>query len=202
MDRSLYEDLNGFAAHHAAVARVVEFLALDGIYVLFALLVLTAVAPPRWSGGRGRPAFVAAGLSTALALLVAKVVSDLVARPRPFVADPGSSHVLVNSATDYTFPSDHATAAFAIAVALTTRLPRLGYPALALAGAIAVSRVAAGVHYPADVLAGAAIGTACALILYLPGLRMRIDMLARTGGGLVDRFLATARNRVRRIDSG
>ncbi len=65
-----------------------------------------------------------------------------------------------------------------------------------------VSRVAAGVHYPADVLAGAAIGTACALILYLPGLRMRIDMLARTGGGLVDRFLATARDRVRRIDSG
>jgi undecaprenyl-diphosphatase len=126
---------------------------------------------------------VAAGLTAGLALLLAYVVAGVVDRPRPFVAHP-SAHLFVSHAADAGFPSDHATAAFAIAMALWLRHRVLGGIALALATLLALARVAIGVHYPADVLAGAAIGMAAALTLWLPPLRARIDRLADGVGGL------------------
>lgn len=63
--------------------------------------------------------------------------------------------------TDWTFqsfPSGHATTAFALAATVGFISERWFYPALALATAIAVSRVTGGVHYPSDVLAGAIVG--------------------------------------------
>jgi undecaprenyl-diphosphatase len=54
------------------------------------------------------------------------------------------------------------TAAFAIATALMAFTPRWGRIFLAVAGALAVSRVAVGMHYPTDVLAGALLGVAVA----------------------------------------
>ena len=175
MDRNLYEDINGYVAGHSTHAHLAEFLAVDAIYLLVVVLALLAVSPPRWTGAQGRPAFLSAGLSAALALGLAQVVSHLIARPRPFVAQPNHSQVLVDSARDFTFPSDHATAGFAIGTAITLRMPRVGAPLLVLVTCICVSRVAVGVHYPGDVLAGAALGAACAGLIWLPPIRSRID---------------------------
>ena len=50
--------------------------------------------------------------------------------------------------------------AFATAGAVAVLAPRLRWPVLALAAAIAVSRVYLGVHFWLDVLAGAALGLA------------------------------------------
>jgi hypothetical protein len=61
--------------------------------------------------------------------------------------------------TDPSFPSDHASAAFGIAVGILLIHRRAGYLFLSVAVLIAISRIATGMHYPTDVLAGAAIGT-------------------------------------------
>jgi undecaprenyl-diphosphatase len=58
------------------------------------------------------------------------------------------------------FPSGHAMTAWATAGAVAVLAPRLRWPALALAAAIAFSRVYLGVHFWLDVLAGAALGLA------------------------------------------
>jgi membrane-associated phospholipid phosphatase len=70
------------------------------------------------------------------------------------------------------FPSGHAMTAWATAGAIAVLAPRLRWPVLALATAIAFSRVYLGVHFWLDVLAGAALGLAigvlAALALRLP----------------------------------
>ena len=177
MDASLFEDLNGFASRHGAIARLAELLATDAIFLLGALIVILAAAPARWTGGVAMRTAAAAAGSAAAALLVAKVISNIAQRPRPFADPLVDSHTLIPSATDYSLPSDHATAAFAIAAAIALRMPRVGIPALVLASLIAVSRVAVGVHYPLDVTIGAALGIGCAVILHLPRPRAGVDRI-------------------------
>ena len=80
--------------------------------------------------------------------------------------------------SDASFPSDHATAAFAIATAIWLRWRAAGAVALVLAAVLAVGRVAVGVHYPGDVVAGAALGTGAAVALWWSPLRRATDVVA------------------------
>jgi undecaprenyl-diphosphatase len=132
---------------------------------------------------------VAAVLSAGLGLAAAKVVSELVDRARPFVADPNGVHLFTSHAADPGFPSDHATAAFAIAVAILLRKRGWGIAALVAASVLSLGRVALGVHYPSDVLCGAALGSAAALALWVMPLRKRIDSLSDWAGGHWDRAI-------------
>jgi undecaprenyl-diphosphatase len=179
MDYSLFHALNGFAAGHdgfedvlRAYAQISEPMFAIGLVTLFVL-----------ARGEGRRAAVAAGLGACLALLVAHFVAGAVDRPRPFVDHPGA-HLFVAHAADPGFPSDHATAAFAIALSLWLRQRLIGAVALGLALVLALSRVVVGVHYPSDVVAGALLGMAAALALWAPPLRDRIDRLAAGVAGL------------------
>jgi undecaprenyl-diphosphatase len=168
-----------------------ELLFLLGIVLLFALA----------RGGRRvelRRAATAAGLSAGLGLLVAQVVSRLVDRPRPFVAHPDQVHLFAKHAADASFPSDHATAAFAIATALLLRDRRLGIGAMVLAVLLGVGRVAIGVHYPTDVIGGAVLGAGCAVVLWLSPVRALLHRIADGVGRVWDGALAVLARPVRR----
>jgi undecaprenyl-diphosphatase len=161
-----------------------------------ALIVLFVLLP----GARrhaGRRIAVAAAASAAVALAIGAVLSHLVDRARPFVTDPGGVHQFAHHAADAGFPSDHATASFAIATAIVLRNRRWGIVALVLATLLALTRVAIGVHYPSDVLAGAALGAASALALWQPPIRRRLHALADWAGGLLDAAFARVRQTAR-----
>lgn len=146
-----------------------------------------------------RRASVAAVLSAGLALAIGKVISELVDRARPFVADPHGVHLFSSHAADPGFPSDHATAAFAVAVAILLRKKGWGAAALLAAAIVSVGRVALGLHYPSDVLAGAALGATVALALWSPVLRSRVNALADFLGSAVDRLFSRVARRPRRL---
>jgi undecaprenyl-diphosphatase len=82
-------------------------------------------------------------------------------RIRPY--DAGVSHLIMAPSADWSFPSDHATAAAAIVAALWFKGARryallLGVPALL----ICVSRVFVGIHYVTDIIGGVLTGTIAA----------------------------------------
>jgi undecaprenyl-diphosphatase len=188
MDFSLYKTLNGFAFHHDSWEDVARFL--ESIAPLFFVVLLAALffARGKWRSRNARHGVVAAGLSAGVALMLAKVLSDVIARQRPFVDHPHSAHLFIKHAADYGFPSDHASGAFAIAVALLLRHRPAGLVALAMAVAISIGRVMVGVHYPSDVAAGALLGTACALLFWLPRVRGPLSALADWLSALYERL--------------
>ena len=142
---------------------------------------------PRW-----KHACLAALTSAALALLVNQVIAHAWARERPFSAHPDATHLFAPPTLDPSFPSDHASAAFAIAVALLFFSRRVGAVFLAAAVVISVSRVALGLHYPSDVLAGALVGTLAATFVVHAG-RPWLVRTAALIGRLTDPVLARVR---------
>jgi undecaprenyl-diphosphatase len=158
-----------------------------------ALLAVLFLVRGKWRSVNGRHGVVAAGFSALLALGIAQLIADLWARPRPYVSHP-AAHLFIAPSHDPSFPSDHATAAFAIAVAILLRHRKAGWVALALAVVVSVSRVAVGTHYPGDVAAGAAVGTAAALLLWHPSVREPLHRLAEWAGRTYERALGSGRS--------
>ncbi|WP_129841181.1 phosphatase PAP2 family protein [Streptomyces sp. RFCAC02] len=174
----LAERLPGWAAD------AVAFLGEYGIPL--ALVALVAVA---WLRVRTRPdasAAVAgllwAGLAAGLARLVNIPISEFVERPRPFVDHPDEVTALVGGKEGWSFVSDHASAAMAIAVGVLLVHRTLGLITLALALCQGFARVFVGVHYPSDVIGGFALGTAVALLL-APVAMSLLTPLVRTLSG-------------------
>lgn len=187
VDLTIAHDLNSWASRHdgledmfSAYGTVSEPLFAVATAVLF--LVTWGSARPL-----ARRAAIGALAAAGLALAAGQAISRLADRPRPFVAHPGLIHLFAPHAADAGFPSDHATAAFAIAVALLLRNRLWGWIAIAAATVLAFERVLVGVHYPADVLAGALLGGLAAAALWHPAARRITDRVADGAGDVLDR---------------
>lgn len=96
-----------------------------------------------------------------------------VARPPAVLGD--QVHVIGRLYKAHSFPSGHATTAFALAGLLTLGLASRAWIAgvTALATAVAISRAVVGVHWPLDILAGAFGGWLCAVLAVWLGGRTR-----------------------------
>jgi undecaprenyl-diphosphatase len=195
VDWSVLHALNDFLFRHDAVEDPLLYYvnASEALFIATLAVLFLAARGPRSSWRRTA---VAAVLSAGLALGVGKLISELVDRARPFVADAHGVHLFSAHAADPGFPSDHATAAFAIATAIFLRKRGWGSFALAAATILSIGRVALGVHYPTDVLAGAALGAAAALALWFAPLRGRVDAVADFLGGYWDRALDWGASRI------
>ena len=164
MDWRFYHSINVFVAHHAWLGRTFHVIETYGtILIGVAAVCLWLLARP---GGDRKWKLVAGSAlgAAALGLLVNRIIASAWHRDRPFQTHPGS-HVWGPHKTDASFPSDHASAAFGIAVAVALLDPIAGALFGILAVLIAVGRVIVGEHYPGDVIVGAAIGTVAALIV-------------------------------------
>ena len=188
MDYDVSHSINDFTSRHDWIEDVFSFIAQDSQYIYAALLVVLFLVPMRWASPNLRRGVVAAVLAAGVGLLVAHGITMLWDRPRPFVAHPDSTHLFISHARDASFPSDHTTGAFAISVSLLLRSRKIGLMALVFAALVAVARVGVGVHYASDVLGGALIGTAAALLVWQPPIRVRLDRLADEVGGQYERI--------------
>jgi undecaprenyl-diphosphatase len=188
MDYDVSHSINDFTARHDWIEDLFSFIAQDSHYVFVGFLLVLFFMPARWTSPNLRRGVVAAVFAAAVGLVVAHGITLLWDRPRPFVAHPHSTHLLISHARDASFPSDHTTGAFAIAVSLLLRSRKVGLIALAFAALVAIARVGVGVHYASDVLAGALVGTAAALLIWQPPIRTRLDWFADEVGGLYERI--------------
>ena len=115
-------------------------------------------------------------ISAGAGLTLSFILGAIFYRNRPFV----NHHVyqLIKHSADASFPSDHTTAAFAVAmtfVLLGVRYRRLW---VILATLIGFSRVWSGVHYPTDILAGVLLGTFSATIVHIMMRKIKVLRLA------------------------
>jgi undecaprenyl-diphosphatase len=158
------------------VFRRISGLGLSGwfLYPLGFLLVLLAVADSSALPNFTRKVLLAIAcrvgflfLAIAVPGLFVAIVKRLIGRARPFVAgdDPWTSLLFVWRSSYASFPSGHATTAFAAAVAIGALWPRARPLMWAYAAAVAVSRVIVTAHHPSDVIAGAVAGALGALLV-------------------------------------
>ena len=163
MDWRAYHGLYGLSLHHHWLGSLFSAIEAASIpFMVAATLSLWLLARPA-RGRKWKLAAASAVGAAAAALLVNQVVHSLWDRPRPY-EDHVVGHPWAGS-TDPSFPSDHASASIAIAVAVFMFDRVVGSLFLAAAGLIAVGRVFVGAHYPADVLAGVVVGAASAVVV-------------------------------------
>lgn len=140
-----------------AFMRMVTALGNGGIFWIILTAALIIIPKTRRAG-------ISAGLSLALEFVICNLIlKNAVARIRPFELDP-SVELLITPPADFSFPSGHAGASFAVTSGLLFGGSRLWLPAAFLSVLISFSRLYLYVHYPTDVIAGAVLGIMTGLV--------------------------------------
>jgi undecaprenyl-diphosphatase len=159
IDYTLFRVVNNLAGRSHTLDMVMISLAKYSplVYaVALALLWLT------WKPWNQRAAFFA-GISALVALGLGQIAGYAFPRDRPYLAHHVS--LLITYSPDTSFPSDHTTLAFAVAIAVWQFNRRAGISLLIFGVLVAVARVFVGAHYPGDVIGGALLGAITSLIV-------------------------------------
>ncbi|NGN64702.1 phosphatase PAP2 family protein [Streptomyces sp. A7024] len=166
-----YRTLSDAAADTPGWAHTLLEAATEGtLLALAALLGWLA-----WTALRRRDASALAGVgltgaATVAAYGISEALKLAVDEARPCRTVPGVDALATCPPPgDWSFPSNHATIAAALAIGVTLLRPRWAALALPLGAAAALLRVLVGAHYPHDVAAGAILGAALAGALLLAG---------------------------------
>jgi len=162
LDIAITHWINSGAGQAPLLDQLMIWISVGGVPIL-----ILAVALQWWQGDdrpHTRHVLLASGFSFLLGLALNQLLLLFIHRMRPY--DAGVTHLLIEPSADFSFPSDHATATFAIAAAfLIHGMPRWGRAFLAAAMLMIFSRVYVGTHYASDVLGGALTGIVAAVIV-------------------------------------
>jgi membrane-associated phospholipid phosphatase len=165
LDDRLLLDVNTFARHTGWLHGAVAAYAMYGV-VLFGVLLVAGVLLARRGSDRALAAAGWAPVAMLLAVAVNQPIGGWINEARPYATHP---HLLVlaTRTSDFSFPSDHAVMAGAVAAGLLLVSRRLGLAAVVAAVVMAFARVYIAAHYPWDVAAGLAEGAAVAVLGWL-----------------------------------
>jgi membrane-associated phospholipid phosphatase len=177
---------------------------------LAALLIAVAFVSPAL---RGIQRSLLLGLGTrlqflffavAVSSLVTEVIKWCVGRGRPFVGGEANvfnfSHFAGTPAYS-SFPSGHATTAFALAVAVAAVWPRARVAMAAYALIIAASRLVLLAHHPSDVVAGALVGIIGAMFVRYWFAARRLGFAIQRDGTIVS-LVGPSSGRLKRVARG
>jgi len=159
----LFRDINDLSGN-GAVDSLMKFSAQYLIFIVFAVVGLLCLDQLR---RRRFTPVLGTGAGLVLTFLLGRLAGALHSERRPFQAH--HVHELVAHAAGQSFPSDHATAAFGVALAAFVFLSRRwGVVLFVLALLIGFARVYVGVHYPGDIgggLLAAVVGVGIVAVL-------------------------------------
>jgi membrane-associated phospholipid phosphatase len=189
IDTSLFHTLNGLMRGDDPAQDVAVFFNTWAIFVVVALAAATWFFARPGGSNRSKLAAASAGASTVLALLANTVLGHLWYHARPFADQPKQTVLLVHHGADNSFPSDHASVAFAIAFAVLAFHRRLGLFLLAAAVAVGLDRIFVGVHYPVDVGTSVLVGLGAALVVTTAG-RRYVEWAVRLASRVSDPLVA------------
>ena len=162
MDEAITQWINSATGKSGLLDAIMISLTQYGVPLLVLLVVLQWWS--RHERQHVRHTCIAAGLSFFIGLGVNQIILLFVHRIRPY--DAGVSHLIISPSADWSFPSDHATATFAMAAAFLARGPKWrGLGLLVGALLVCLSRIYVGTHYLTDVLGGAATGVLAAIMV-------------------------------------
>ena len=184
-DYRLFGFFNSWAGGSRIFDALIVFFGQYFVYVLAAALILWWFVNSNKI--KTRRALTIALFSFLIARFgVTELIRAVFPRQRPFL----SHHViqLIPKGAEPSFPSGHATALFAIAMAIYFYNKKLGYWLFAAAAVVCVARVIAGVHYPSDILAGAVVGIITAWLMER-FLAVKIGKLSARASLFSDKFL-------------
>jgi len=189
--------------------RTVTYSGLSGWFLVplgLALLLIAFVTSPSLSH---MSRLVMAALSVRLGFLflaiavpglVVTVAKRIIGRARPLFSDGDAFvyHFLLWRPSYASFPSGHATTAFAVLVAFGVLWPKLRPLLWTYAIMVALSRVVLAAHYPSDVVAGAIAGTVGAILVRDWLAARRLGFLIRADG-TVSPLPGPSRGRIKRV---
>jgi undecaprenyl-diphosphatase len=187
VDWRIYHAVNVWVSHHSWIGRTFGQIEKWGVPVIAVATVALWLLSRPGGDRRWKLASVSALGAAAIALFVNQVIGHIWHRARPFE----SHHVAkiwVPRSHDPSFPSDHASAAFAIAFAVLLFDRVAGALFMLAAVLVGGGRVIAGAHYLTDILAGAAVGLAVALLVVRLA-RPAVDMIVRLVERVTDPLL-------------
>jgi undecaprenyl-diphosphatase len=147
MNYAIFQAINQNAGHQPFLDGLMVFFT-QFAFPFFALVLLLM-----WVLGKEKEKYtvVNAAITAVIALVINVILGHIFYENRPFVTH--HVNLLVQHAKDSSFPSDHATGTFSIALAILWRKHRkIGIGMLLFAICTGISRVYVGNHYPFDVL--------------------------------------------------
>lgn len=156
-DDSWFRAITRFADHTHWLQAPMKAYTIGGV-VLIGLMALYG-----WWSARSRSdltamaAVVWIGLGTVVSVLASYVLKNIFQETRPCITLHVTPVEACPGLTDYSFPSNHTTIAFALAAGIWLVSRKLGGLAMVLAVIEGFSRIYLGQHYPHDVIAGAVL---------------------------------------------
>ncbi|MFZ5815759.1 MAG: phosphatase PAP2 family protein [Bacillota bacterium] len=168
MDRWLFYSQNQWAGWGYWTDYFAWFLAVWGLGILAALLLLRWFFPgadPR----RERQTVLLAVAAAIIAVGLNELPELFLYRERPYMSLPEAFNLLGGKPSS-SFPSEHGTGGFALALVMSWESRLWGWLSWPVALGMAWARVYAGAHYPSDMLAAFVISfLAAGLLLGLRG---------------------------------
>lgn len=151
MNMDIFYAINGLAYKSPLLDSIMVFCSRYLPYFFILLLATIFLIGLLRKDESVRTMAASAVIFTALNLLISFLIGLVYFSPRPFVT---YQHVnlLYHHAADTSFPSDHVTATFSIALGLGMFNRFTGWFLTILSILIGISRIYVGHHYPTDVL--------------------------------------------------
>ena len=190
-DYTAFTWINGLAGGNQFVDTTMRTFCNDHLVPFtlgFLVIVLALHGRNRLQDRDNLSAVVKLVMTLAIATAILQLIVVFVHRPRPFIDHEVT--LLFYRPTDWSFPSNPATATFAFFFSVFFYDRRFSVWFLIPALLMSFARIYCGVHYPGDVLAGIVIAAASAYIVH------RVDVISRPFVAIVNSLESRLRSAV------